>query len=391
VFYGKQEALRGRHLCSAAQQEELAVQAAPQKPAFDINEKVKFLKEDLKHLFDGKGIDASAYDDVVEFRDPITNYNSLSGYLFNIQMLKQVFDPVLELHDIRAIGPYAVLSRWTMTMDFTPARVLPIPWKPRLMFSGTSTYCFNPANGRINKHIDTWDSINNQEFFSVEAFADVLRQMTDLASTPDGLEQPQYRVIRRAADYQIRSYDSFVVAQTFMDGVKASGSTTEPAKFVNPAANGSAAFGTLARYLFGGNERKESMAMTTPVFSDTQGNMQFVIEPSKHQDPSTVPPPQPGVDVTLRKESVGTVAARAFTGLAFQGEVEEEAKALFAALRRDNVPFDESSGWRLARYNDPGTLPPFRRNEVMVKLADNYDPVWAPGEVEAFTASFGKQ
>eukprot|EP00983_Pelagomonas_calceolata_P012734 407557-Pelagomonas_calceolata.AAC.2 len=136
VFYGKQEALRGRHLCSAAQQEELAVQAAPQKPAFDINvsastagqsnlfvvrdsghrqtdrqtdrqtyghfsviarfivhvhgnEKVKFLKEDLKHLFDGKGIDASAYDDVVEFRDPITNYNSLSGYLFNIQMLKQ--------------------------------------------------------------------------------------------------------------------------------------------------------------------------------------------------------------------------------------------------------------------------------------------------------------
>eukprot|EP00967_Tisochrysis_lutea_P105997 scaffold162059_cov18-Tisochrysis_lutea.AAC.1 len=36
-----------------------------------------------------KCIDASAYDDVVEFRDPITNYNSLSGYLFNIQMLKQ--------------------------------------------------------------------------------------------------------------------------------------------------------------------------------------------------------------------------------------------------------------------------------------------------------------
>ena len=32
----------------------------------------------------------SAYDEVVEFRDPITNYNSLAGYLFNIQMLKQV-------------------------------------------------------------------------------------------------------------------------------------------------------------------------------------------------------------------------------------------------------------------------------------------------------------
>jgi len=62
--------------------------------------------------------------------------------------------------------------------------------------AGTSTYCFNPANGRINKHIDTWDSINNQQFFSMEAFLDVLRQMADFASTPEGLEQPQFRVIR---------------------------------------------------------------------------------------------------------------------------------------------------------------------------------------------------
>jgi hypothetical protein len=37
------------------------------------------------------------------------------------------------------------------------------------------------------------------------------------------------------------------------------------------------------------------------------------------------------------------------------------------------------------RYNDPGTLPPFRRNEVMVKLQDTYDPIWAPGELDAFT------
>ncbi|KAF5840983.1 regulatory factor, effector binding domain-containing protein [Dunaliella salina] len=356
LFRGHKMSLRGRPVCSAAttEQEETALQAS-QKPAFDINERVEFLKEDLKHLFDGKGITASAYDDVVEFRDPITQYDNLQGYLFNIQMLKQVFDPVIEMHDIRAIGPYAVLTRWTMTMFFIPARLLPIPFKPTLQFTGTSTYGFNPENGRINKHIDTWDSINNQKFFSPEAAADVFRQLTDVKTTPQSLEQPQYRVIRRAADYQIRRYDPFVVAQTFMDGVKASGSTTEPAEFVNPAG------------WWSGN-------------SVDSGRL----------DTTTLPPPQPGVDVTLRKESMGTVAARAFTGLAFPGEVEEQAKELFAALKRDNVPFDESSGWRLARYNDPGTLPPLRRNEVMVKLADNYDPLWAPGELEAFTANFGK-
>lgn len=40
---------------------------------------------------------------------------------------------------------------------------------------------------------------------------------------------------RRASDYQVRSYDPYVVAQTFMDGVNANG--TEPPKFVNPAGN----------------------------------------------------------------------------------------------------------------------------------------------------------
>lgn len=146
---------------------------------------------------------------------------------------------------------------------------------------------------------------------------------------------------RRTSDYQVRKYEPFVVAQTWMDDVKgasttdASASTSassnpvliNPAGVVKcwlvrvgweqpgghgkavechcainkhaslkhcrppllagalacPAAGGSRAFGTLARYLFGGNERKEAMKMTTPVFSDTQGTMQFVMEPSKHK------------------------------------------------------------------------------------------------------------
>ena len=40
-----------------------------------------FLKEDLQHLFDDQGIDKSQYNDRVEFRDPITSYNDVSGDL----------------------------------------------------------------------------------------------------------------------------------------------------------------------------------------------------------------------------------------------------------------------------------------------------------------------
>ena len=41
---------------------------------------------------------------------------------------------------------------------------------------------------------------------------------------------------------------------------------------------GGTAFNTLAGYLFGKNETSEKMKMTTPVFSDNGGKMQFVVQ-----------------------------------------------------------------------------------------------------------------
>lgn len=38
-----------------------------------------FLREDLKHLFDEQGIDKSAYEDRVKFRDPLTKYDTVWG------------------------------------------------------------------------------------------------------------------------------------------------------------------------------------------------------------------------------------------------------------------------------------------------------------------------
>ena len=44
-----------------------------------MKDRADFLKEDLKHLFDDQGIDQSQYNDKVEFRDPITKYDSVKG------------------------------------------------------------------------------------------------------------------------------------------------------------------------------------------------------------------------------------------------------------------------------------------------------------------------
>ena len=49
-------------------------------------------------------------------------------------------------------------------------KLLPIlPWTPTAAFSGTTEYTIDPYNGLIRKHVDTWDSIqNNNNNLSIE-------------------------------------------------------------------------------------------------------------------------------------------------------------------------------------------------------------------------------
>ena len=69
----------------------------------DVDKLVGFLYEDLPHLFDDQGIDPTAYDESVKFRDPITKHDSIAGYLFNISLLKNVFRPEFFLHWVKQV------------------------------------------------------------------------------------------------------------------------------------------------------------------------------------------------------------------------------------------------------------------------------------------------
>ena len=55
----------------------------------------------------------------------------------------------------------------------------------------------------------------------------------------------------------------------------------ETGKSQNAAGDGKSAFMTLAGFIFGKNDRKEKMAMTMPVFSDSSGRMQFFMGNNK--------------------------------------------------------------------------------------------------------------
>jgi hypothetical protein len=100
---------------------------------------------------------------------------------------------------------------------------------------------------------------------------------------------------RRTAKFQVRQYQPFLVAKTALDNLPASSSSSSAdsslngtgssssSSGINPASVGIKAFNALAGYIFGGNAAGTKMAMTTPVFSSTDGTMEFVVSANAEQ------------------------------------------------------------------------------------------------------------
>ncbi|KAJ7956629.1 SOUL heme-binding family protein [Quillaja saponaria] len=325
------------------------VDQSPQKTTtVDVERLVGFLYDDLPHLFDDQGIDRTAYDERVSFRDPITKHDTLSGYLFNIALLKTVFRPEFLLHWVKQTGPYEITTRWTMVMKF-----MLLPWKPELVFTGTSVMGINPENGKFCSHVDIWDSIKKNDYFSFEGFLDVIKQLR-IYKTPE-LESPKYQILKRTANYEVRQYAPFVVVET--TGDKLSGST---------------GFNDVAGYIFGKNSTMEKIPMTTPVFTQSLDaymsriSIQIVLPLEK--DLNSLPSPNQDT-ISLRKVEGGVMAAVRFSGKPTEDIVHEKEKALRSNLLKDGLK--PKAGCLFARYNDPGRTWSFiMRNEVLIGLQD---------------------
>ncbi|XP_074281031.1 uncharacterized protein LOC141605975 [Silene latifolia] len=318
------------------------------KSKVDVEKLVGFLYEDLPHLFDDQGIDAAAYDERVMFRDPITKHDTIAGYLFNISFLKLVFSPNFQLHSAKQTGPYEITTRWTMVMKF-----MPLPWKPELVFTGTSVMGINPETGKFCSHVDYWDSIKANDYFSLEGLWEVFKQLR-IYKTPD-LETPKYQILRRAADYEVRKYEPFIVVETQGDKL-----------------SGSAGFNSVAGYIFGKNSKEEKIPMTTPVFTETTDpeDSKVAIQIVIPQDKNLGSLPNPSQEAIRLREVEGRIgAALKFSGKPTEEVVREKERQLRESLIRDGLR--PRKGCLLARYNDPGRTWDFiMRNEVLIWLED---------------------
>lgn len=130
------------------------------------------------------------------------------------------------------------------------------------------------------------------------------------------------------------------------------------------ASAGNSAFGYLASYISGQNERGQQIAMTAPVLQQKTAagyEVSFVM-PDDLIDP---PRPRPGLEIKSIESKL--MAAIKFSGSASDDLFARKAKELIASVNA--AGYQVISEPLYARYNGPWTPPLLRRNEVLVEVA----------------------
>lgn len=185
-----------------------------------------------------------------------------------------------------------------------------------------------------------------------------------------GVEEPAYRLVEKKDIYEIREYDPYVTAETYVAG-RGGEARNE-------------GFRRLAGYIFGDNIQRRKVPMTAPVLradggatklpmtapvlaaEDGEGTVLSFVMPAGETLESLPQPKNPAV--VLRSVSRQRIAVLDVPLHPSAKKVEAGRKRLAEALRRDG--FAAAVDIRVAYYNPPWTIPFMRRTEIMALLED---------------------
>ena len=181
-------------------------------------------------------------------------------------------------------------------------------------------------------------------------------------------EEPAFTHVIDEDAFQVRQYPSLAVAETQVAGDRKQAAST--------------GFRILAGYIFGGNTRRESIAMTAPVgqsppvgekiamtapVSQTAVSgawlIQFTMPSGRTLD--TLPKPD-DPRVVLRMTPAIRVAVIRFSGWASDRDFERKRAELERWMAKRGLHAIGPAS--LAQYNPPWTLGALRRNEVMLPV-----------------------
>ena len=184
-------------------------------------------------------------------------------------------------------------------------------------------------------------------------------------------EEPNYSVLQNENRFEVREYESLVIAETLVD-----------ASFADA---GNIAFKRLFGYISGDNEAASEISMTAPVMAldenrsgaekismtapvtgqETAQGWRFAFVLPSNYTLATAPIPG-NPRVSLRQVPARTVAVVRYTGSWNETAYEENLELLQNWMRQNQL--DEDSLPRVAGYDPPWTLPFLRRNEVMIDI-----------------------
>ena len=183
------------------------------------------------------------------------------------------------------------------------------------------------------------------------------------------IEEPKYTLIEKREGYEIREYQSYIVAEVEVEWD------------MRTAMN--SGFRQLAGYIFGGNTTKSSIKMTVPVMDTVKTSeniamtapvMDTVSSSGKHIIAFTMPseytletlPKPDNANIRFREVSQSRRSVLRYSWYATESRVEGKKKLLTELLTRDG--YTMKGEIISAQYNPPLSFPLLRRNEVMVEV-----------------------
>ena len=172
-----------------------------------------------------------------------------------------------------------------------------------------------------------------------------------MSFTSKGTETPEYKVLKKIEEVEIRLYPNMIVAKTALQGNSFD-------------KQGSTGFRTIAGYIFGGNDKNQKIAMTSPVVMSIgdSATMYFVMPKSyKQSDLPTPSSPQ----VKIIEESAKTLAVIGYGGFSSDEEIENYRTKLATILSKNEIK--TKGDFMFMGYNAPWDVIN-RKNEVAIEV-----------------------
>jgi hypothetical protein len=184
------------------------------------------------------------------------------------------------------------------------------------------------------------------------------------------IEEPSFDLVEKSAPFEIRQYQTQIIAETIVDG--------------ELSAASSRGFRLIAGFIFGDNrsidatsaQQSEKIAMTAPVTVEPQTDamptdyaakrwrIQFTM-PGKYSIATLPKPVNPAV--TLREIPAKRYAIIVFSGFTGTDKIQKKTSELLNWMQTKQL--QPIAAPQLARYDPPWILPFFRRNEILIEIS----------------------